>query len=212
MDPEPAKGYPAKRLTDRQVAGAAQNAGFRNAGDPSRSTGDIVIAIAVALAESGGNMMAHNRIPPDDSYGLWQINMIGDLGPTRRKEFGISKNNDLYDPTLNAKAAKKIKDAHGWGQWSTYKSGKYVGYMGRARAAAANPDTKLVQWQSPFDDKGGIAQSDAPSSMDPLEIIGAVFKPLIDFIKGIGLRLAGFIGGGVLIILAIVLYVRKAMR
>jgi len=157
-------------------------------------------------------MVAHNRVPPDDSYGVWQINMLGDLGPSRRKEFGISNNNALYDPALNAKAAKKIKDAHGWGAWSTYKSGKYVGYMGRARAAAANPDTNLPKWDSPFNDTGGIAQSDAPSSMDPLEIIAAVFKPLIDFIKGIGLRLAGFIGGGVLIILAIVLYVRRATR
>jgi hypothetical protein len=45
---------------------------------------DAVVAVAIALAESGGNPAAHNPVPPDDSWGLWQINMRGHLGPVRR--------------------------------------------------------------------------------------------------------------------------------
>ncbi len=47
------------------------------------------IAAAIALAESGGNSDAHNgnAATGDDSYGLWQINMIGAMGPARRVEF-----------------------------------------------------------------------------------------------------------------------------
>jgi hypothetical protein len=205
---EPAKGYPPKRIPDEQIAGAAFRAGFMS-GDPTRGTSELIMAVAIALAESGGNMLAHNRVPPDDSYGLWQINMIGDLGPSRRDRFGLHKNNELYDPQTNAKAAKAIKDAHGWEAWSTYKSGKYAGFLPRAKKAVLK-QTEPIKWQSPFNDTGGIDQGEAliPGA-DPLSLLGMIFQPLLDFIKGIGLQVAGFIGGGVLIILAVVLYVRK---
>lgn len=84
---------------------------------------------AIALAESGGETTAHNSKPPDDSYGLTQINMIGSLGPDRRKRFGISKNEDLFDPVINLKAAKVIYDGSGFNAWSTYKSGKYKDHI-----------------------------------------------------------------------------------
>ena len=90
---------------------------------------DDDIAAAVALAESGGNPRAHNSTPPDDSYGLWQINMLGAMGPARRKQFGISSNDKLYDPEINAMAAYKIFRASGWNAWTTYTSGKYKQYM-----------------------------------------------------------------------------------
>lgn len=122
------------RLTDAQIAGAAKSAGF---------TGNsLVIAIAIALAESSGNPRSHNRKPPDNSYGLWQINMYGDLGPARRKQFGLKNNEELFNPTVNAKAAyaisnggKKFTPA-----WSTYTFGRYLPYLPRARKAAGNPD------------------------------------------------------------------------
>lgn len=208
-DPEPKNGYSRMVIPDEEIAGAAQRAGFAS-GDPTRGTSDLIMAVAIALAESGGNMVAHNTKPPDNSYGLWQINMLGDLGQSRKKQFGLKKYNDLYDPQTNAKAAKAIRDAHGWDAWSVFTSGKYAGYLPRAkRAVLRNKEPR--QWQSPFDDAGGIAQSEAPiQGADPLSLLGMIFQPLLDFIKGIGLQVAGFIGGGVLIILAVVLYVRKS--
>lgn len=80
---------------------------------------------AIALAESDGETTAHNSKPPDDSYGLTQINMIGSLGPDRRKKFGISKNEDLFDPVINLKAAKQIYNDSGFNAWTTYKKGTY---------------------------------------------------------------------------------------
>jgi hypothetical protein len=35
-----------------------------------------VTATAIAMRESGGRTDAHNPVPPDDSYGLWQINRL----------------------------------------------------------------------------------------------------------------------------------------
>lgn len=107
----------AGTLSVGQIAGYAAKAGFTGK--------DLSIAVAVALAESGGNPRAHNGKAPDDSYGLWQINMLGSMGPERRKRFGIASNDELYDPTVNAKAAYSIWRQSGWGAWTTYTSGKY---------------------------------------------------------------------------------------
>jgi hypothetical protein len=121
-------------LTDAQIAGYAKNAGV---------TGDnLALAVAIALAESGGNPAAHNPVPPDNSYGLWQINMIGNLGPTRRKEFGISTNDALFDPAVNARAMFKVSGGgQNWRPWTTYTSGKYRVYMPRGQTAAGTPST-----------------------------------------------------------------------
>jgi len=125
---------PKAILSDAQIAGAAKSAGF--------SGNSLVIAVAVALAESGGNANAHNPVGLDNSYGLWQINMYGSMGPARRKQFGLKSNSELFDPVTNAKAAYAISNGgKNWRPWTTYTSGKYLPYMSRARKAAGNPDT-----------------------------------------------------------------------
>lgn len=55
--------------------------------------------------ESRGHAGAHNFVGADRSYGLWQINMLGGMGDQRRKMWGLKSNEDLYDPSVNAKAA-----------------------------------------------------------------------------------------------------------
>lgn len=88
------------------------------------------VAAAIAMAESGGDPNAHNATPPDDSYGLWQINMIGGNGPERRKQLGLATNDELYNPSTNAKAMKSIsQDGGNFNPWSTYTSQSYQKYM-----------------------------------------------------------------------------------
>jgi hypothetical protein len=161
------------KLSDAQIAGHAKSAGV---------TGEnLAIAVAVALAESQGNTLAHNAVPPDNSYGLWQINMLGSLGPARRKEFGISTNDALYDPGTNARAMYKISGGgKSWSPWTTYTSGKYRVYMARGRTAAGNP---------------GATPATDVSIGDNLDNIKKVFTTLSDpqtWIR-IGLFVAGFI-------------------
>jgi hypothetical protein len=95
---------------------------------------DPDIMAGIALAESSGNPKAHNPIPPDNSYGLWQVNMLGSMGASRRKSFGILSNDQLYNPATNARAAKKIKDSQGLKAWSTYTNGAYKKHMGKKPA------------------------------------------------------------------------------
>ncbi|WNV85858.1 type VII secretion target [Umezawaea sp. Da 62-37] len=113
-------------VSPERIARYAQDAGFRGQ--------DLTIAVAVALAESGGDPRAHNATPPDDSYGLWQVNMLGSMGPARRREFGLESNSELFDPGENAKAANRISgDGRSWTPWSTYTSGAYKRHLDAAR-------------------------------------------------------------------------------
>jgi hypothetical protein len=123
------------KLSPAQIAEYAHDAGFRGQ--------DLTVAVAVALAESGGDPKAHNPVPPDDSYGLWQINMIGSLGPARRDQFDLDGNRELFDPEENAKAAWAIS-GHGnsFQPWTTYTSGAYKQYLDDARRGIRNMDKK----------------------------------------------------------------------
>lgn len=99
----------------------------------------IPTMVAIALGESGGKTDAHNpdASTGDNSYGLWQINMIGSLGEARRKEFGIKSNEELKDPTINAKAALSVLNSSGLASWTVYKEGRYKDFMPEAEKAYA---------------------------------------------------------------------------
>lgn len=116
---------PPRRLTATQIRTAANGAGFSGV--------DLTVAVAIAFAESGGDPRAHNPRPPDNSYGLWQINMIGGLGPARRKQFNLPNNEALFDPATNARVAYAIYKARGsFADWSTYNNKSYKRYMTKA--------------------------------------------------------------------------------
>ena len=118
-------------LADVEIARYALGAGFPRS--------EAVTAVAVALAESGGDPASHNdnAATGDDSYGLWQINMLGGLGAPRRREFGIARNQELLQPAVNARAAFLVwKDAgRRWLPWSTWKHGSHRQFLGRAERA-----------------------------------------------------------------------------
>ena len=98
----------------------------------------IPTMVAIALAESGGRSDVRNNNPKtgDDSYGLWQINMLGDLGPERRRQYGIESNDELKDPVKNAKAAKYILErGGGLPAWSVYKNRSYEKFLPQAQEA-----------------------------------------------------------------------------
>jgi hypothetical protein len=110
-----------RTLTAQQVADSGSAAGM--------SGQHLKIMVAIAHAESGFNPRAHNARPPDNSYGLWQINMLGSMGPARRKQFGISSNDQLFDPVTNARAAQSIYKSQGYKAWSVYNSGSYKKFL-----------------------------------------------------------------------------------
>ncbi len=80
----------------------------------------LKIAWSVVMRESRGHPMSHNTNAHsgDNSYGLFQINMLGSLGETRRDKFGITSNSELLDPVVNAKAAYYMTNQGiDWASW-----------------------------------------------------------------------------------------------
>jgi hypothetical protein len=104
------------------------------------------IAAAVGMGESGGNPRAHNTNAStgDNSYGAWQINMLGDMGPERRVLFGIKSNEELFDLQTNARAMR-ILSANGqdFSPWSVYKNGSYKEFLN----VPVTDQTKDPLWQ-----------------------------------------------------------------
>lgn len=98
-------------------------------------------AWAIAKRESNGRPMAYNgnKITGDSSYGIFQINMIGDLGPNRREKFDLRSNILLFDPVVNAEIAYYM--SNGGQDWSAWKgldgsaSEWYVRYPTTIKAA-----------------------------------------------------------------------------
>jgi hypothetical protein len=88
------------------------------------------IAFGLAMRESTGQPGVLNDNPRtgDYSYGLFQINMIGSLGEARRAKYGLSSNDDLFDPVRNARIAYKMSNSGtDFGAWgigpNAYRSG-----------------------------------------------------------------------------------------
>ena len=100
-------------LTDLELKELLYLVGFRGS--------NLVEAWAVAKKESGGRPLALNQSTRtgDSSYGLFQINMIGDLGPDRRDRFELRSNAELFNPVLNADIAFYMTD--GGKDWSAWK-------------------------------------------------------------------------------------------
>lgn len=118
-----------------QLVGLAQRVGFKGE--------NAAVAASVAMAESGGNSKSHNTKYPDNSYGLWQINMLDEpgymLGAERRRQFNLKSNNELFDPLTNAKAAYKISGGSDFSAWTMYQNGEYRKFLSAARRALSNP-------------------------------------------------------------------------
>lgn len=100
-------------LTPRELQLLLYKVGFRGQ--------NLKEAWCIAMRESSGRPMAHNTNAStgDNSYGLFQINMIGSLGTDRQDKYGLKTYNDLFDPVTNAEIAFQM--SNGGDNWSAWK-------------------------------------------------------------------------------------------
>jgi hypothetical protein len=103
----------AKSLSDEDLAILLYLVGFEGR--------DLKEAWAVAKKESNGRPLAYNgnKKTGDSSYGIFQINMIGNLGPARLEKFGLNSNKELLNPVTNAEIAFKM--SRGGENWTAWK-------------------------------------------------------------------------------------------
>lgn len=111
---DPLKKYKgATELSDTDLVELLSAVGFEGKA--------LKVAYAVAKKESNGRPLAHNgnQHTGDNSYGIFQINMIADLGDDRRDKFNLKSNTQLFDPVINAKIVFFM--TRGGEDWSSWK-------------------------------------------------------------------------------------------
>ena len=103
----------SEMLTDEELVTLLQSVGFEGTG--------LKKAWAIAKRESNGRPLAYdgNLRTGDNSYGLFQINMLGSLGIDRRERYNLKNNNELFDPVTNAEITYKM--TNGGEDWSSWK-------------------------------------------------------------------------------------------
>ena len=104
-------------FTDEELAKMLSTVGFEGKA--------LKVAWAVVKKESNGRPLAFNGNVKtgDNSYGIFQINMIGGLGVARRDKFDLDSNKDLFDPVVNAQIAYYMSNEGS--DWSSWGVGKF---------------------------------------------------------------------------------------
>ena len=100
-------------LSDKQLKELLKAVGFK--GD------NLAKAWAVAKKESNGRPLAHNGNSKtgDNSFGIFQINMINMLGPDRREKYGLNFTAELMNPVVNAQIAYHMSNGgRDWSAWN----------------------------------------------------------------------------------------------
>ena len=103
---------PSEKLTDEELKQLLWAAGFEGKA--------LKTAWAIAKRESNGRPMAYNgnRNTGDSSYGIFQINMLGNLGIDRKEKFNLASNVLLFDPVINAEITFYMtKGGTDWSAW-----------------------------------------------------------------------------------------------
>jgi hypothetical protein len=173
-------------LSASDIAGVIK---YYNTGGPSPiapiTDENAVKAIAIALAESGGNPEAVGGPNSNGTrdWGLWQINDIHN--PTERQKHSAAAN-WLYAWRIAGLGTN-------WRPWATFNSGKYRDHMDAARSAwgAATPKTigAEIAPGEPLEGK----------TITKLEGPLAFLNPLLD--QNVWFRVGMAVGGVVLILL-----------
>lgn len=147
-------GCTATKFTAECIAGVASVAGF------GRDRATLERAVAVALAESSGNVKVVNSI--GCCVGLFQINVKA------HKQYTVAQ---MQDAQQNANAAWAISnEGRNWKPWEAFTNGSYLLHMPAAklgvnkfygRNPGQNPDNNPLvpdQLEQPLDQLGSLAQ------------------------------------------------------
>ena len=96
---------------------------------------DVLLVLEVSADGASGQEIAYNvsQLDPEKknefSLGLWQINMEERYEAQRLKDFRIKDKQELYNPAVNARAAKILYEQQGFGAWTKYLNGEYKKFL-----------------------------------------------------------------------------------
>jgi hypothetical protein len=107
------------------VLSPSQMASLAYSGGGVRPTGSAIRMGAIGMRESSGETWQHTVSPTDDSWGLWQINVLPNANPQYKKW-------NLTDPNVNAKAMGQLFHASGFNPWGGYPESSYSKWLAPA--------------------------------------------------------------------------------
>ena len=132
-----AKYENADKLTKTQLVDLLHAIGFKGQA--------LRYAWAIVMKESRGNPLSHNgnRDTGDNSFGLFQINMVDSLGQERREKFSLEYNAQLLNPVVNAKIAYHMSNqGENWKSWKGVNNPVVKGWLKQFPEAQAKAIAK----------------------------------------------------------------------
>ena len=115
---------PSEMLTDGELKELLSAVGFEGKA--------LKQAWAIAKSESNARPMAYNgnRNTGDSSYGIFQINMLGQLGIDRKEKFELRSNILLFDPVINSEITYYMtKGGTDWSSWSSLNGARFKEFL-----------------------------------------------------------------------------------
>jgi len=139
-------------LTPDQIGSVARLAGFGGQ--------NLVTAIAVALAESGGYPLATNYNPGSHStdLGLWQINDYYNKAALALGDWRLPRDNArMAMHAYRGRAQWDQGPGGGWRDWSAYLNGRYRQFLDEAQAGASGLSNLDPARMAAFSDPFGVS-------------------------------------------------------
>lgn len=115
---------------------------------------ELITCLAIARGESLWYDKAYNpnASTGDNSYGVWQVNLLGRLRAARLVQLGLSEPEDLFDLATNARCMGVLyREALSWGRdsgwspWGAYTNGSYRRHLGPATEAVEAYKARLAE-------------------------------------------------------------------
>lgn len=181
-----AAGHQGRYWSAKDLANLARDAGFRDDEHPSTRASELAVAVAIALAESGGDELAEGpEIEHGTAKGLWQI---------------YPADESMFDPKANATAAynKYVAAGKRFTPWSTYNSRAYL-----VKLPAAEIAVKATHRDRPAFTGGGTG-----FVHDVIAFTGNIGHDVAAFFAWITsgqtwIRLGEVVGGAILLLVAL---------
>jgi hypothetical protein len=192
--------------TALQIAGYAHNAGWTGQ--------DLVVAVAVALAESGGDPKKRGDTSLQTSewgpsIGLWQIRSLN-----AEKGHGTTRDEIAnLDPQTNANHAYSIWKSQGWGPWSAHNNRTYLLYMPVASAGASDYYT-VNPGKAAGDTVDAVTPDAVKNAADAALQIAKEPVRVLEWLtqQGTQIRIGKVIVGGGLVVVGLYIFARPVVQ
>jgi len=183
------------------------------------------VAIAIALAESGGDSDA--KSDRSTASGLWQI-MVSVHGPEINdaqiywaSQRANGKTPTIFDPLVNTFVAGRLYQQSGWKPWVTYMDGDYKKHLGHGKAAYAfltspanlRKEEKMFKDNMKTDKAFTHLVQDFTHGLNPFDVAGhdwsGFMNGIFDFLRKGALAVGVFVLGVIIMAIGVWSFMSK---